>query len=153
VGTFHHDAIIYDGTNIWVSDGPNVERLDSNGTVIQTVAAPFAGHPVFDGTNLWFPGGADESLVTVVRASTGEVVATLTGNGLNAPGEAAFDGTRVLVTNSNLGAGTVSLWRAADLAPLGSVFVTAGIGVNGACSDGLNFWLTLNGNGPQLERF
>ena len=44
------------------------------------------------------------------------VLATLTGNELNGPWTAAFDGERILVTNS-VGS-TVSLWKAADLTPL-----------------------------------
>jgi len=63
---------------------------------------------------------------------------------------AAFDGQRVLVTNQI--SGTVSLWKAADLTPIG-VFDT---GVNtlplGACSDGINFWIALQGTN-QLARF
>ncbi len=74
-----------------------------------------------------------------MRASNGAVVQTLTGNGLNGPDAAAFDGQRVLVTN---GVGnSVSLWKAADLTPLGS-FAT-GSSPAGVCSDGVNFWVSL----------
>ncbi len=61
---------------------------------------------------------------------------------------AAFDGQRVLVTNVN--ANTVTLWKAADLTPLGSFSV--GATPYAACSDGINFWIALNGAG-QLARF
>jgi DNA-binding beta-propeller fold protein YncE len=83
--------------------------------------------------------------VTVVRASSGIVLATLTGNGLNQPVTAAFDGERILVTN--FGGNSVSLWKAADLSPLGSVSTGASTRPTGACSDGLNFWITLNSTG------
>jgi YVTN family beta-propeller protein len=56
-------------------------------------------YPVFDGTNIWVPNNGDNS-VSVVRAATGAVTATLTNNGLNDPRQAAFDGQRILVTNN-----------------------------------------------------
>jgi hypothetical protein len=71
---------------------------------------------------------------------------------LNGPGAAAFDGQRVLVTNLTSGADKVSLWKAADLTPLGFVGTGPGTIPNGACSDGINFWITLNTTG-QLARF
>jgi DNA-binding beta-propeller fold protein YncE len=105
--------------------------------------------PVFDGTNIWVPNKLSNS-VTVVRASNGTVLQTLTGNGLNLPINAAFDGEKLLVTNVN--GNVVSLWKAADLTPLG--FFQTGINTNpfGACSDGINFWVTLAGVG-KLARF
>lgn len=89
-----------------------------------------------------------------MRAATGAVVATLTGNGLNGPFEAAFDGERVLVGDSASSSGnTVSLWKATDLSPLGSVQVSFAFdGVAGVCSDGLNFWITL-AHANKLARF
>jgi hypothetical protein len=145
-------GILYDGANMWVTDinSGNLFKLDSNGAIIQTVTVgdnPFA--PVFDGTNIWVPNAGSDT-VTVVRASTGAVLATLSGNGLNVPLTAAFDGERILVTN-NLGS-SVSLWRAADLSPLGSVSTGASSTPTGACSDGLNFWITLQNTG-KLARF
>jgi hypothetical protein len=96
--------------------------------------------------------------VTVVRVkdaagnplATPFVLATLTGNGLNAPVTAAFDGERILVTNN--GGNTVSMWKAADLTPLGSFPTGAGSSPFGACSDGLNFWITLR-FADKLARF
>jgi hypothetical protein len=70
------------------------------------------------------------------------VLATLTSNRMNGPFTAAFDGQRALVTNE-LG-NSVSLWKAADLTPPGSFPTGAGTRPLGACSDGLNFWITLN---------
>lgn len=75
---------------------------------------------------------------------------TLTGNGLDDPFSAAFDGQRVLVANYT--SNSVSLWRAADLTPLGSFSIGAGTGPTGVCSDGVNFWVTLN-TADQLARF
>ena len=80
-----------------------------------------------------------------MRASSGAVLQTLTGNGLNALLAAAFDGQRVLVTNP--GGDSVSLWKAADLTPIGSFSTGASTGPLGACSDGVNFWITLSQTG------
>ena len=66
---------------------------------------------------------------------------------LNSPYTTAFDGERILVTNTG---GSVSLWKAASLTPIGS-FPAVGLPF-GACSDGLNFWITLN-NANKLARF
>ena len=76
-----------------------------------------------------------------MRASSGEVLATLVNNGLNQPRSAAFDGERVLVTNQ--GNNTVALWKATDLTPLGVGQVGAGTTPFGVCSDGQSFWITL----------
>lgn len=153
-------GILYDGANMWVTDVGGVSppgklfKLSSSGAIIQTVdVGIFPQFPVFDGTNIWVPNLNSNDL-TVVRASTGVVLATLTGNGLNGPRTAAFDGERILVTNCN--GKSVSLWKAADLTPLG--FVSTGTGPAttpfGACSDGLNFWVTLSGGGVgKLARF
>ena len=134
---------LHDGANVWVTDkGVNtLLKLDGSGGVLQTVTV--GSTPLwaaFDGGSIWVPNNGGAS-VTVVRASTGAVLATLTGNGLSDPTAAAFDGRRILVTNSN--ANTVSLFKAADLTPLG--FFSTGPATNpvGACSDGVNFWITL----------
>jgi hypothetical protein len=149
-------GILYDGANIWVTDSQggsspgNLFKLDSNGAIIQTVTVGIdPAFPVFDGTNIWVLNDISNT-VTVVRASTGAVLATLSGNGLNFPQTAAFDGERILVTNA-LG-NSVSLWKAADLSPLGSVSTGASTHPLGACSDGLNFWITLSSTG-KLARF
>jgi hypothetical protein len=88
--------------------------------------------------------------VTVIRAATGAVLATLSGNGLNGPIGAAFDGQRILVA-STIG-NSVSLWRAADLSPLGSVFL-ADFSPAGVCSDGVTFWLAGNSRGAGFDSF
>jgi len=147
-------GILYDGANIWVTDQGSVPgklfKLNSNGAIIQTVTTDTGpSNPVFDGTNIWVPNDGSNT-VTVVRASTGAVLATLTGNGLSFPRTAAFDGERILVTNET--GNSVSLWKAADLTPLGSISTGTNTSPFGACSDGLNFWITLNGPG-KLARF
>jgi YVTN family beta-propeller protein len=139
-------GILYDGSNIWVTDttAATALKLDSAGNIIQTVPVGLNPRfPIFDGANIWVPNAGSNS-VTVIRASTGQVLATLTANGLSGPVTAAFDGERILVTDSS--ADRVSLWKAVDLTPLGSSTIsTPGFFPYGACSDGLNFWITLSG--------
>ena len=149
-------GILYDGANMWVTDVEGVQpvgklfKLDSSGAIIQTVdVGTFPGFPVFDGTNIWVPN-VNSNSVTVVRAATGVVLATLTSNGLSGPQVASFDGERILVTNTT--GDSVSLWRASDLTPLGSVSTGTDTVPVGACSDGLNFWITLSSPG-KLARF
>jgi DNA-binding beta-propeller fold protein YncE len=144
-------GILFDGTNLWVTDQRDnrLIKLDSNGNILQSI--PVGGlpqFPVFDGSNIWVPNYSGPS-VTVVRARDGQVMATLTENGLNAPVHAAFDGQRILVTNVN--GNSLSLWNATDLTPIGSVS-TGGTPPGRACSDGINFWITL-GDTNQLARF
>ncbi len=146
------EGAIFDGGNIWItiSSGNTFQKLDSSGGVLQTVtvgALPY--FPVFDGTNLWVPNLGSSS-VTVVRASNGNVLQTLTGNGLQGPVTASFDGERVLVTNYT--GASVSLWKAADLTPLGAFPTGTGSQPLGACSDGTRFWITL-GTTNRLVRF
>src|SRR5204862_5056681 len=125
-------------------------KLDSNGAIISSVDVNSSPQvPVFDGTNIWVPN-INSSTVSVVRASSGTVIATLFGNGLNSPTTAAFDGERILVTNEL--SDTVSLWKASDLTPLGSLTPGSGTHPLGACSHGLNFWITLQGVN-KLARF
>jgi hypothetical protein len=138
---------------VWVTDdfAGKLLKLDASGAILQTVTlgTPSVAYPAFDGTNIWVPGESANK-VSVVRSSTGTVLATLTGNGLNIPTSAAFDGQRILVTDSN-GDG-VSLWRAADLTPLGFFGTGASTSPSFACSDGVNFWITLVVQN-QLARF
>jgi hypothetical protein len=78
------------------------------------------------------------------------VLAQLSGNGLNQPITATFDGERILITNFD--GDSVSLWKAADLTPLGSYSTGTNTSPFGACSDGPNFWITLRAAGT-LARF
>ncbi len=146
------EGIVFDGVSLWVADfGDNkLKKLDARGGVMETVdvgTGPFL--PVFDGSNIWVPNSISNS-VTVVRARDGAVLATLTGNGLSNPFQAAFDGQFILVTNFN--GPSVSLWKAADLTPAGSFSAGPGTFPEGTCSDGINFWIALQGTN-QLARF
>ena len=137
-------GILYDGTNVWITDynASRLIKLQATGAVLQTVTVGFhPNYPNFDGTNIWVPNEGSNS-VSVVRASSGVVLATLTGNGLDMPKQAAFDGQRVLVTNYN--GNSVSLWKAADLTAIGTFPV--GVLPNGVCSDGVDFWIAVLGN-------
>ncbi|MFY9552527.1 MAG: S-layer homology domain-containing protein [Thermoanaerobaculia bacterium] len=137
-------GIAFDGSHMWVVDTDNEQpragrilELDPDGNVLLTVpVGNFPHFPVFDGANIWVPNGVDGS-VSVVQAATGTVVTTLIGNGMVSPLAAAFDGSRILIIDASPGA---SLWRAADLSPLGVVSTS---NPSDVCSDGLNFWVTL----------
>lgn len=148
-------GIIFDGQSIWVTDiGDNkLKKLNPDGSIalsVNVVAHP--EYPGFDGINIWVPSSTGAG-VTVVRATgglAGTVIATLTGNGLGAATQAAFDGERVLVTNSITH--TVSLFKASNLTAIGSFDTGAATFPLGASSDGVNFWITLNGT-TQLARY
>ncbi len=142
---------LFDGTSIWVADASAqaILKLDPAGAILLTVTVGSAPqYPVFDGANIWVPNNGGNS-VSVVRASNGAVLATLTGNGLNQPLAGAFDGQRVLFTNN--GTSSVSIWKAADLTTIGTFGTGPGKIPFAACSDGINFWITF-GSG-QLARF
>jgi hypothetical protein len=143
---------LFDGSNIWVTDSiaGTLLKVDSMGAIVQTVnVGAHPEYPCFDGMNIWVPNAGGNS-ITVVRAATGSVLATLTGNGLNDPIQTAFDGQRILVTNFH--GNSVSLWRAADLTPMGAFSTGASTLPGLACSDGTYFWITLFG-ANQLGRF
>jgi hypothetical protein len=146
------EGIVYDGVYIWVTDNSagTLLKLDSAGAILQTVAVGNGPRiPVFDGANIWVPNTLSNSL-TVVQASTGNVVATInadSSNQLNSPTTASFDGERVLVTNFE----SVTVFKAADLSVITNV-TTGGASTFAACSDGINFWITLY-SAEALARF
>jgi hypothetical protein len=150
-------GIVFDGTNMWVTDNigavDKLRQLNSSGAILQSIdVGNDPKFPAFDGTNIWVPNNASNS-VTVVRATgslSGTVLATLSGNGLNAPWAAAFDGARILITNQ--AGSSVSLWNASDLTPIGTFSTGAATSPQGACSDGVNFWISLTG-ANKLARF
>src|ERR1700674_3172772 len=120
----------------------SVARPDaSHGSVVELVRTrgPDIG-PVADDP----PQRVSDNSVTVVQASTGVVLATLTGNGLNLPWAAAFDGQRVLVTSLFA---RVSLFKATDLSPIGSFDIGFGNAPYQASSDGTNFFISVVGLG------
>ena len=149
------DGVLWDGSNIWVTEAgstpSHIKKLDANGAVLQTVTVGTnAEHAVFDGTNIWVPDFISAS-VSVVRPASGAVLATLTGNGVASPISIAFDGQRILVANQN--DDRVSLFKAADLSPLGFFPTGAASKPFGTCSDGVHFWITLQGPPALLARF
>ena len=87
---------------------------------------------------------AGDNTITVVQASGGNVVATISAdasNQLSVPTTAGFDGERILVTNF-IG-NSVTLFKAADLSFIANV-PTGAVGPYGACSDGIDFWVAIN---------
>jgi hypothetical protein len=153
-------GVLYDGSHMWVTDeaANSLMKLNPDGSIAQTITVGSAPiYPVFDGMNIWVPNQTSNSM-TVVRVKDTQgnplanafVLATLTGNGMNIPFISAFDGERIAVTNQ-LG-NSLSLWKAADLTPLGSFPTGDGTIPTGVCSDGLNFWVTLLNTG-RLARF
>jgi hypothetical protein len=153
------NGIVFDGNNVWVTDflANTLLKLDSNGNILTTVnVGPNPDRPAFDGRNIWVPSSGAGSVpsLAVVRASDGAVLKTFSAangnqNGLTAPLSAAFNGREILVTN---GDGGVSLFRATDLSIVGTR-TTPGVTVpDGACSDGINFWIAFNGSG-KIGRF
>jgi hypothetical protein len=136
-------GILFDGTNIWVTDNDNtLKKLDANGAILQTVNVGLGPrYPVYDGINIWVPNEGDDT-ITVVRASTGQVLATIsTPPTLTGPVSAAFDGEKVLVTANS---GFVAFYKATDL----SLITTRNIAIAGTpgfgtCSDGTKFFVTV----------
>ena len=145
------DDILWDGSNLWLADGGDntLKRVDpSNGTVLESISG-FGGANklLFDGTNIWVSNFSANNVMVVraVGGLRGTVLATITGNSLDGPYGMAFDGERVLVCNFNNN--SVSLFKAADLTPLGNMSTGANSHPEAARSDGVNFWIvrpTLN---------
>jgi hypothetical protein len=147
-------GLVYDGANMWLPDGLELHKFDASGNLLQTVELGHnAQSAVFDGHNIWVT--TQEGILMVVSAADGTLLTTFSGNGLNISYGAAFDGERVLITNfgDSDGGQSVSLYRAATLEPIGSIPTTTNTGIRpyGACSDGVNFWITLYSGG--IARF
>lgn len=97
------------------------------------------------------PNSFDNS-ITMVPASTGNVVATISAdanNMLHSPSSASFDGERILVTN-DVG-NSVTLFKATDLSIIANVPTGVSTLPYGACGDGINFWIKLQGTGNLLR--
>jgi DNA-binding beta-propeller fold protein YncE len=147
-------GVLYDGAHIWVTDrnAGTLLKLSPAGAILQTVTV--GTHPllpVFDGANIWVPNGGDNS-ISVVQASSGNVVATIAAdasNNLSQPTMATFDGERILVTNF-IG-DSVSVFKAADLSFIANVSTGGSTSPEGACSDGINFWVSLDGAASLLR--
>lgn len=144
-------GLVYDGTNMWVTDTPvhKIHRLDANGAILQSVdTGDSPQYPAFDGQNIWVPNCCQVVLIT---ASTGAPLDVAVGNGLSNPTRAAFDGRRMMLLSGN--SDQIWVFDAAALAPEspGPVSLGSGAYLQGAASDGINFWITL-GNG-QMGRY
>jgi hypothetical protein len=143
VGFNQPSGIVFDGTHLWVVDEGDdaLYRVNpANGAILETLpmgAITSTAIPVFDGANIWVP--VIDELKVVSTSTPARLLATLTGNGLGGQNRAvAFDGERIMVTNFS---GTVSLWKASSLTPLGTLNLGAGTVAAGVCSDGLHFWI------------
>jgi hypothetical protein len=151
IGTFNRaSGICFDGTSLWVSDSGDDKLYRFNpttGSVTETIDVgniPTNSRPAFDGSNIWVP--VLDGVSVVSTSTPARIVATLTGNGLDGSNHsAAFDGERVLVTNESND--SVSLWKATSLTPLGTLVLGSTKHPQGVCSDGLHFWITVNGPG------
>ena len=144
---------LFDGKNVWVTDNgaDRLFKLNGTGAILQTVTVGSQPRTaVFDGANIWVPN-AGSSSVSIVRATTGAVIATLTGNGLNGPYAASFNGELIAVANP-IG-DSVSIFNAAALTPLGSVSTGSATFPVAVCSDGIHFWLSLQGGGGLFTFF
>jgi DNA-binding beta-propeller fold protein YncE len=147
-------GMLYDGAHIWVTDiaANTLLKLDPAGAILQTVTVGSGpGVPVFDGANIWVPNTGDDS-ISVVQASTGNVVATISANAsnlLSTPIAASFDGERVLVTN--LVGSSVTVFKAADLSFIANVTTGGLTQPLGPCSDGINFWVPIQNTGNLLR--
>jgi S-layer homology domain len=139
-------GILYDGANIWVTDygAGTLLRLDKEANILQTVTVGSGPiQPVFDGANIWVPNYTGQS-ISVVQASTGNVVATIkydASNQLSGPYGASFDGERVLVTTAIGSFGSITLFKAADLSFIANVSTGDGTQPAAPCSDGISFWV------------
>jgi hypothetical protein len=155
-GFIYPSGVLYDGAHIWVTDfsANKLFQLDAGGNIVQTVnVGNGPSFSVFDGANIWVPNYGGNS-ITVVQASTGNVVATIAAdasNLLNGPSAVSFDGERMLVANE--GGNSAVVFRAADLSFIASVTTGSFTFPYGACSDGINFWVPLAAGIGYLLRF
>jgi YVTN family beta-propeller protein len=144
-------GILFDGTNIWVTDSGDdtLKKLDDDGRILQTInVGNGPRYPVYDGTNIWVPN-QDSNTITVVRASTGQVLATISTiapAGLLNPQSAAFDGEKIIVVGNS---GAAAFYKATDL----TLITTRNATINGqppfgTCSDGTRFFFTV----PQADK-
>jgi len=146
--------IFWDGTSLWVTDitERKLKRIDTTtGAVVEDIDVGISPRTIlFDGVNLWVVNQGSNSISIVRPGTPSRVIQELTGNGMDEPTDLAFDGERVIVTSQN--GDRVSLFRASDLFPLGSVPTGPGSSPDSVCSDGLNFWITRH-QGSDIVRF
>jgi hypothetical protein len=140
-------GIVFDGSNMWIADQNLLLKLDEFGAIVQTVALDGSvGRPTFDGVNVIAP--TTSPTLWAVRASTGERVGGVSNGPMDHPVQAVFDGQRILVLNPS---GSFSLFRASDYSVI--TFGPLNAIPFGACSDGVNFWITLTATPGRLARY
>jgi DNA-binding beta-propeller fold protein YncE len=144
-------SILFDGTNIWSTNGSRINNLikvrPSDGTHLATftigpgVCQGTSGL-AFDGANIWVAysgcdiNGAALHTVTKMRASDGTVLGTFPVGG--SPEGVLFDGTNIWVANN--ADNTLSKLRASDGVVLGTF--PAGTFPEKLAFDGTNIWAT-----------
>lgn len=148
-------GMVFDGTSLWLVTSTGLCKHNAGDDVVAWNCSPVTGgfasasvNPIFDGINLVIPD-RDANKIVIVRPSTTTVVGTITGNGLDKPGYAAFDGERIAFSNAF--ANTVSIFRASDFSPLGVVNLGGGGVQYQIASDGLHFFV-LNASNNKVIR-
>lgn len=153
-------GIVFDGANIWISDGPvdgscSLRKLDSSAAVLQSVdlgSECQISQLAFDGSNVLAPNKAVGGL-QVVRVSDGSLIATIPVSSGQLE-RVAFDGERVLVLS---GGGqnpppNLAILQASNFSTV-QVEFTLPIGGRSwlsAASDGVNFWITTGNAGESV---
>jgi DNA-binding beta-propeller fold protein YncE len=135
-------ALLFDGTNIWVSNAANnlVVKMDLNGVVEGAFpVGQLPGEMAFDGSSLWVANFSNNT-VSKLRVSDGQVLQAIS-TGTN-PAYIAFDGVDVWVTN--MGSNTLTQIRASD----GMVLGTHAVGQMpaGVVFDGAQLWVANSGS-------
>jgi YVTN family beta-propeller protein len=135
-GSAGAQALLFDGTNIWVSNLENtVSKLAPLGAVLGTFSV--GSSPLglaFDGSSIWVANSGDDT-VTQLRANDGQTLQTIT-TGANPTG-IAFDGVNIWVTN--MGENTLTQIRASDGVVLRNL--ATGLSPFGVVSDGAHVWV------------
>ena len=137
----HPQAVVFDGTNIWVANAVAntiTKLLASTGAVVGTYSVgQLPCSLVFDGTNIWV-ANSESNTVSKLLASTGELVGTYAVG--QYPFGLAFDGANIWVANYSSNTVTELL------ASSGAVIGTYPVGYSpwGIAFDGANIWVANN---------
>ncbi len=100
------DAIVFDGTHLWVANGnaDSVTEINaSDGSPVQTISGgnfnfSQPGAMAFDGVHIWV-ANLGNSTLTSINAADGSLAANFAIAGLDQPAGIAFDGTNLWVTS------------------------------------------------------
>jgi hypothetical protein len=142
--------MVFDGSNMWVLDSGKLLKVNSSGSILQTVnvSPNFFGPMVFDGSNVIVGN-------YVFRAADGQL---LTSMNIGFPTQIAFDGERLLFMSCCSQDGTaLTLMRAADFSIIQQDNFS-GLGppyAFGVVSDGVGFWAAAvpDSGGTALARY